>query len=77
MSFKCTTQQLGIYINYKVFIPVSLLPNWHYYSYYNITDYIPCSVLYIPIDYFVTANLYMLIPSPLSPSPHPTPTSGN
>ena len=37
-------------------------------SYYSIIDYIPYAVFY-PYDYFVTASMYLSIPSPFSPSP--------
>ena len=31
-------------------------------SYHNIIDYIPCVVHYIPVIYFITGSLYLLIP---------------
>ena len=37
------------------------------YSYYNILDYIPYAVLYIPVTIFLTANSYFSVPSHFYP----------
>ena len=41
-------------------------------SFYNITDYIPYAVHYIPLIYFITRNLYLLIYLTFFP-PNPSP----
>ena len=56
----------------------SLVPIWHQHSYYSITDYIPCAVLYIPVMNFITGCFFFLIPfiffthfpSPFPPGNH-------
>ena len=42
-------------------------------NYYNIIDYIPYAVLFIPVIILLTGNLYLLIPLPIFTHP-PTPT---
>ena len=43
------------------------------YSYYYITDHIPCAEYYIPMTYFVTRSWYLLISSAVSPTLSPLP----
>ena len=42
--------------------PCKSVPSDTIISYYNIIDYIPYAVLYIPVTIFTSSNLYFLIP---------------
>ena len=57
---------------------MSLVTIYHRTSYYNIIGYVPYAVQNIPMTYFVTVSLYLLIlftyfahpPTPLSSGNH-------
>ena len=79
-NFRSTTQWLDFHITYELITPINLVPTCTIHSYYNITDYVLYSALYIPVtvllctcDWYKTTNLYFLIPSHFHPfSQHPT-----
>ena len=75
---RCTAQWLDIHITYEVITPINPAPTWPWAvcGYYNITGYIRCAAVYFYFcDSSTTTSLYLLIPSPFSPSPHPQPLS--